>query len=91
MTRRTIGLALSGGAVRGAAQIGAIAVLEENDIPIDVVAGTSAGSAVGALYAAGLAPDEMLAFMERLSWPKTTKLVGTSQGPPSRCSLPIWT
>jgi NTE family protein len=74
---RTIGLALSGGAVRGAAQIGAIAVLEEHDIPIEIVAGTSAGSAVGALYAAGTSPDEMLAFMEQLTWPKTTKFVGT--------------
>jgi len=79
MTTMTIGLALSGGAVRGAAQIGAIAVLEENDIPIEIVAGTSAGAAVGALYAAGLSPDEMLSFMKQLSWPRTTRFVGTKQ------------
>ena len=77
MTNRTIGLALSGGAVRGAAQIGAIAVLEENGIPIDIVSGTSAGSAVGALYAAGSSSEEMLDFMTKLSWPRTTKFVGT--------------
>jgi NTE family protein len=77
MAGRKIGLALSGGAVRGAAQIGAIAVLEENDVPIEIVSGTSAGSAVGALYAAGASPDEMLDFMAKLSWPRTTKFVGT--------------
>ena len=79
MTNRTVGLALSGGAVRGAAQIGAIAVLEENDIPIEIVAGTSAGAAVGALYAAGLSSEQMLDFMQQLSWPRTTRFVGTKQ------------
>jgi len=79
MTDRIVGLALSGGAVRGAAQIGAIAVLVEHGIPIEIVAGTSAGAAVGALYAAGLSTDEMLEFMSQLSWPKTTRFVGTKQ------------
>ena len=76
---RTVGLALSGGAVRGAAQIGAIAVLEENAVPIHIVSGTSAGSAVGAAYAAGASPDEMLEFMNSLSWPKTTQFAGRKQ------------
>jgi NTE family protein len=48
-----IGLALGGGAARGFAHIGVIQVLEEAGIPIDLVAGTSAGSLVAALYAAG--------------------------------------
>jgi NTE family protein len=77
MTGRKIGLALSGGAVRGAAQIGAIAVLEEHGIPIHIVSGTSAGAAVGALYAAGSSSAEMLDFMRELSWPRTTRFVGT--------------
>ena len=72
----TVGLALSGGAVRGAAQIGAIAVLEENSVPIHIVSGTSAGAAVGALYAAGTSTDEMMDFMSQLSWPKTTHFEG---------------
>lgn len=49
-----IGLALGGGAARGFAHIGVIKALEREGIQIDVVAGTSAGSLVGALYASGL-------------------------------------
>ncbi|MBL8378056.1 MAG: patatin-like phospholipase family protein [Burkholderiales bacterium] len=52
--RPRVGLALGGGAVRGFAHIGVIKILEQNGIPVDVVAGTSAGSVVGALYASGL-------------------------------------
>jgi len=48
-----IGLALGGGAARGFAHIGVIQVLEENGVKPDLVVGTSAGSLVGALYAAG--------------------------------------
>jgi len=48
-----IGLALGGGAARGFAHIGVIQVLEEAGIKVDLVAGTSAGSLVAALYAAG--------------------------------------
>ena len=54
-----IGLALSGGGVRGAAHVGAIKALEENGIKIDAVGGTSAGSIVSALYAMGYTSDEM--------------------------------
>lgn len=49
-----IGLALGGGAARGFAHIGVIKMLEANGIHPDVVAGTSAGSVVGALYASGM-------------------------------------
>ena len=52
--RPRIGLALSGGGARGAAHIGVLEVLEEMRIPIDYVAGTSMGSIVGGLYAAGM-------------------------------------
>jgi len=48
-----VGLALGGGAARGFAHIGVIQVLEEAAIPVDLVVGTSAGSVVAALYAAG--------------------------------------
>ena len=54
-----IGLALGGGAARGFAHIGVIQVLEENGIRPDLVAGTSAGSLVAALYAAGKNPAEL--------------------------------
>ena len=51
-----IGLALGGGAAKGFAHIGVIKMLEANGIRADVVAGTSAGSVVGALYAGGMDP-----------------------------------
>jgi len=51
--RKKIGLALGGGSARGLAHIGVIEVLEREGIPIDMIAGTSAGAAVGALYAQG--------------------------------------
>jgi NTE family protein len=55
-----VGLVLSGGGARGAAHIGVIRALEENDIPIDYITGTSIGAIVGSLYAMGYTPDEML-------------------------------
>ena len=57
---QTVGLVLSGGGAKGAAHIGVIKALEENEIPIDYVAGTSIGAIVGSLYAIGYTPDEML-------------------------------
>lgn len=54
-----VGLVLSGGGAKGVAHIGVIRALEENQIPIDYVAGTSMGAIVGGLYAAGYSPDEM--------------------------------
>ena len=55
-----VGLVLSGGGARGAAHIGVIKALEENNIPIDYITGTSIGAIVGSLYAMGYSPDEML-------------------------------
>jgi NTE family protein len=49
--RRTVGLALSGGAARALAHIGVLEVLENHGIPIDLIAGTSAGAIIGAAYA----------------------------------------
>ncbi len=56
---QSVGLVLSGGA-KGIAHIGVIQALEDHDIPIDFVAGTSMGAIVGGLYAAGYTPAEML-------------------------------
>ncbi|MFC1966877.1 patatin-like phospholipase family protein [Chloroflexota bacterium] len=50
---RKVGLAFSGGAARGLAHIGVLAVLEREGIPIDMIAGTSIGAVIGALYAQG--------------------------------------
>lgn len=55
-----VGLVLSGGGAKGAVHIGIIKALEENDIPIDYIAGTSIGAIVGSLYAMGYSPEQML-------------------------------
>jgi len=56
---QSVGLVLSGGGAKGSAHIGVIKALEENDIPIDYIIGTSMGAVVGALYATGFSPEEM--------------------------------
>lgn len=55
-----LGLALSGGGIRGAAHIGVLKALEENQIPLYAIGGTSSGSMVAALYAMGYTAEEML-------------------------------
>ena len=54
-----VGLVLSGGGAKGLAHIGVLKALEENNIPIDYVTGTSIGSIIGALYAIGYSTDDM--------------------------------
>ena len=66
--RPTIGLALGGGAARGAAHVGVIRELERLGIPIDYVAGTSMGAVVGALYSLGYSADEIEAELTRVDW-----------------------
>ena len=56
---QSVGLVLSGGGAKGMAHIGVIRILEENNIPIDYISGTSIGAIIGGLYAAGYTPDEM--------------------------------
>lgn len=53
MTRPKVGIALGSGAARGLAHIGVLKALEEEKIPVDMVAGTSAGALMGALYCSG--------------------------------------
>jgi NTE family protein len=57
--RKTFGLALGGGFARGVTHIGVIKVLEEEKIPIDFIAGTSAGALMGAFYCSGLSAGEI--------------------------------
>ena len=63
LSAQRVGLVLSGGGAKGAAHIGVIKALEENNIPIDYIAGTSIGSIIGSLYAMGYTPDEMLELL----------------------------
>ena len=59
-----VGVVLSGGGAKGLYHIGILKALEENDIPVDYVAGTSMGSIVAGLYAAGYSPAEMEAIFK---------------------------
>lgn len=68
---QTVGLVLSGGGAKGIAHVGLIKALEEHNIPIDYITGTSMGAIVGALYAMGYTPEEMLQLMtsqDFLNW-----------------------
>lgn len=63
VSAQKVGLVLSGGGAKGAAHIGVIKALEENNIPIDYITGTSIGAIIGSLYAMGYSPEEMLELM----------------------------
>lgn len=58
-TGKKLGLALGGGGVRGFCHIGVLKVLEQEEIPIDLIAGTSAGALIGGAYASGASPQEI--------------------------------
>ncbi len=71
MYGQRVGLVLSGGGAKGLAHIGVIQALEENNIPIDYITGTSMGAIIGGLYAAGYSPEEMRTLVlseEFLRW-----------------------
>ncbi len=72
--RPAVGLVLSGGGAKGIAHVGVIKALEDNDIPIDCVAGTSMGAIVGSLYCCGWSPAEMMDFFT------STKFLDCSTG-----------
>ncbi|MFN2482172.1 MAG: patatin-like phospholipase family protein [Pyrinomonadaceae bacterium] len=63
-----VGLALSGGAARGAAHVGVLKVLLEGGVRVDCVAGTSAGALVGGAFAAGVPVAELENFALRMRW-----------------------
>ena len=52
-----VALVLSGGGAKGLAHVGVLKLLEENDIPIDYIVGTSMGGVIGGFYAAGYSAD----------------------------------
>jgi NTE family protein len=77
---RGIGLALSGGAARGIAHIGVLETLELEDVPITAIAGTSAGSVIGALYAAGMPLREIRRILLNARWKDVLKLTIPKRG-----------
>lgn len=80
MARKKIGLALSGGAARGFAHLGVVKVLTENGIPIDFIAGTSAGSFAGAALASGLSVEEIIELSRKISWFRMSSLSFSTKG-----------
>lgn len=68
--RPRIGLALGGGGSRGAAHVGVLKVLKEENIPIDMIAGTSIGSVVGGFYAAGVPLEQISEVFEKNEFTK---------------------
>ena len=59
------GICFSGGGIKGAAHIGAIKALEEENLKFDYISGTSSGSIIATLYATGYSSDEMLKFFKK--------------------------
>ncbi len=69
-----IGIALSGGGIKGLCHAGVLKALEEHGIKPDIISGVSSGSVVGALYADGYTPDEIALFFEDISFRQMTKI-----------------
>lgn len=80
MSRKKVGLALSGGAARGFAHLGVVKVLKENNIPIDFIAGTSAGSFAGGAIAAGMSIENIIEIGKKISWYRMSKLSFSAKG-----------
>jgi len=74
-TRPRLGLALGSGAARGLAHIGVLKVLEENNILIDIIAGTSMGAFIGAMYAAGVPVTQMEKVALEIDWLSMARLL----------------
>ena len=66
--RPTVALVLSGGGAKGAAHVGVIRYLEEQQIPVDIVLGTSMGGLVGGLYSMGYSPAFMDSLLRTSDW-----------------------
>ncbi|MCU0975980.1 MAG: patatin-like phospholipase family protein [Steroidobacteraceae bacterium] len=66
--RPRIGLVLAGGGAKGGAHVGVLKVLEEMNVPIDCIAGTSMGALVGAGYASGIPAKDLQTFVTTIDW-----------------------
>ncbi len=66
--RPKVAVVLAGGGAKGAAHIGVLKALEEMQIPVDYITGTSMGAYVGGLYATGMSADEIESFIYSIDW-----------------------
>ena len=66
--RKKVALVLSGGGALGASHVGALKVIEEAGIPVDMVVGTSIGSIVGAMYSVGYNSDDLATMFRTMDW-----------------------
>ena len=85
--RPRVGLALSGGVARGFAHIGVLRVLEEHHIPVDYIAGTSAGSLVAAAYASGMSVEEVERVSRNMRWKDVGRVTLSRLGVQSNARL----
>lgn len=69
--RPVVGLVLSGGGAKGAAQVGVLKYIEELDIPVDMICGTSIGGLMGGVYAAGIPIESIHELYRTLNWDMT--------------------
>ena len=69
VSRPKVGVVLSGGGAKGTAHIGALKVMEEAGIPIDIIVGTSMGSIIGGLYSIGYTPEQLDSIFMAQDWP----------------------
>ncbi len=88
--RPRVGIALSGGIVRGFVHLGVLQVLEEAGIAIDVVGGSSVGALIGYCYAAGMSLDQIDHFSADLSWSRMARPVFPREGLVSFDGLEGW-
>jgi predicted acylesterase/phospholipase RssA len=83
--RVKVGLALGGGVVRGISHIGVLRALEQNNVPIHGVVGSSMGAIIGGLYASGYSPDSLeFVVQDSIDW------VAIFRDQPPRTELPLW-
>ena len=66
--RKKVGIVLSGGGAKGVAHIGVIKALEELNIPIDYIAGTSIGAIIGGLYSIGYTSEQLETIVKQTDW-----------------------
>ncbi len=78
MNKKKIGIALGGGAARGFAHIGVLEILDKEHIQVDMIAGTSAGAVVGALYAQGISAAQIKKMVLEMDGFKRFQLVDIS-------------